>query len=328
MNRFAFFQSRDGMFALFVWVVLILIVLRDPMLPEENPLLLAVFLAGGACCSVPVVMYYHKINLPFIKYVVATLLSLMALYELLQHFCMANYLLLYMNIALLSLYSSLRLMVYQGIWVIGITLSAWLFHLSSTLAHISSTLPLLSGALLLTVVFGINALRTERRNAVWNRKSLACAKLHAKANAAAHELHSAIDLLQDWSTELEQEIRETRQLCQEIIGCLDSANLNLTCSKDDPQKGQSKMQYTELSGAGMSMDTGKDMAGSPLEISEIQERFLRITAKMLLVAEHTTASRQAAGEIKAGLFQGYNKLNELLLLQAACSLSSSKQGEK
>jgi hypothetical protein len=324
MNRSAFLHSRDGFSVVMLWILLIIMILKGLMLDDNNPEMLALVLVGGLLCSIPTLMHYRKIRTSYIRYIAATLLSLMALYGLYLQFSLCNYLILYVNMVMLSLYSNYRLVIYNGLWLMAITILAYRIHRSETIfLQEEGIVPLLIAVALVTAALTIIARRAERMAQELAEHKRAALHTQIRTNAAVDDLQSTMDLLYNWSLELEHDIQETHRICNDITSTLECTNLSMDYTAETaasleegllPSTDVEEHLYDPLlSNFGSFTDRGEGYAPpGRLNIHEMRERFLRITAKMLHLSEHTAINQQAIEDIKAGLSHQYIKLAELI----------------
>ncbi|GGA49332.1 hypothetical protein [Paenibacillus physcomitrellae] len=312
MDRSTFYQSRNGLFVVLAWIALILVVLRDPLLRQDDPRLLFVIIGGGIACSLPTLMHYKNLKISSIPYITAALFALITCYALARNSGLFNFLTLYISLLLCSLYSNSRLILFNGCLVTATIMTVSQLFQANNEFLADNELLLLGGSLLTTAILAINARRFEQAVLTLVSRRRACEQMQTRTTAAAADLQSTADLLYNWSTELELELEHAVQVCQDIRISLDAAGFTLEWEKI----AESARAPGETASS-----------ASTVNPYDIRERFLRITVKMLHLSEQMMANRQSIEDIHAGLSHQYGQLSGLIqAIQGTGTALKSKPG--
>ncbi|MDU5947315.1 MAG: methyl-accepting chemotaxis protein, partial [Paenibacillus macerans] len=154
-------QRRNKLFVKIIWIMVAFGALTDLMIGVDSTVLISLIAVGGICCSIATYMSYANKGTRFVMFIVPAVISLLT-FLIIYHDpnpLMSSYLLVYVNIGLMTLYANYKPIVFSGI--LGIALTLYFYSIPFYHDHMFPREPLTY--LLLYLIFIIVALSFAAR---------------------------------------------------------------------------------------------------------------------------------------------------------------------
>ncbi|RUS46856.1 methyl-accepting chemotaxis protein [Cohnella sp. AR92] len=219
MNELTVLDRRNRLYVKILWGMLLLGIVAD--LSADLPLRMLVILIvfGGITCSSATVMTYKRIMSQYVMYLVSVILSVITLLLIVSdpNPIVSTYFLVYVNVALMTLYSNYKPILLAGL--LGMATTTYVFldpKLGDTLFPNDSLLYLYLYLIFLTAALATSARFGEKlqRQVTEEHKQTAAAK--ELSDRLVEKLESSIKVLSEFSTSQKHEVNKTGHISREV----------------------------------------------------------------------------------------------------------------
>ncbi len=212
-------QKRNRLFVKILWGMLALGIVVDLAAGLPVTIILTLAGTGTALCGLTTFLTYREIWTVYIKYLVPCILMLITVMLIVMDPkpITSTYFLVYVNIALMTLYANYRAILFTGL--LGLAVSTYLFmeeSLRNVLFPNESLLYLYLYLLFFTGALAFSARFSEQLQESVNREKQDAFQAKEVADRLIEKLKSSILLLNTFSTEQRSDIQQTGQISRTV----------------------------------------------------------------------------------------------------------------
>ncbi|GIQ70376.1 methyl-accepting chemotaxis protein [Xylanibacillus composti] len=212
-------HRRNRLFVKILWGMLALGISVDLAAGLPANLILTLAATGTALCGLTTLLTYRGIATPFIKYLVPCILMIITVMLIVMdpQPITSTYFLVYVNIALMTLYANYRAIVFSGL--LGLGVSTYLYMdegIRQALFPGESLLYLYLYLLFFTGALAFSARFSERLQASVSREKQEAFQAKEVTDRLVDKLKSSILLLNAFSTEQRSDIQQTGQISKDV----------------------------------------------------------------------------------------------------------------
>ncbi|AWB42944.1 chemotaxis protein [Paenibacillus sp. CAA11] len=302
-------QKRNKMFVKIIWIMVALGVLTDLMIGVETSILLTLLVIGGVCCTVATYMTYAQKGTLYVMYVIPTISSLLT-FLLIYHDpdpLISTYLLLYVNIGLMTLYANYKPIIYAGVLAMGITTYFFevpFYHDKLFEGEMLSYLLLFLAFITAALAFAARFSEKLQRTVLEKQKDTEEARMQSES--LLNELQSSIQILNRLSTQLRDNVNVTSSISKEVT-------LTFGGVTGTMERQSQSMQ---------------DMTQSVHSLNTMVEQTTEGSAELLRISEETLASTSAAGERMSSLSQQITQIQHMTTLTVEVMEDLNKKNQQ
>ncbi|MNI25753.1 Methyl-accepting chemotaxis protein 3 [compost metagenome] len=219
MSNLVILQRRNKLFVKIIWLMLALGVLIDLMIGVGTTVLLSLILVGVSCCGIATYMAYADKGSKYVMFVIPTIVSILTFLLIYQDPdpLLSTYLLVYVNIALMALYSNYRPVVFAGLQ--GIILTTYFYsvpyyHDKMFAREPLSYLLLFLGFVTVALAFAARFSEGLQKSVLDKQRDTETAK--HRADELLKNLRSSLEILNRLSTQLRDNVNVTGSISKEI----------------------------------------------------------------------------------------------------------------
>lgn len=212
-------DRRNRLFVLILWVSIGLSVLTNLMVGATGTMLVVLIAFGAAGCGAATLLTYRRIAIEYIMYLVPVIMTGLILMLLLSdpQPLFSTYLLIYINMGMMTLYSNYRPVLFTAI--LSFILTIYAFYDPRLHDAIFAEEPLIY--LMLYIVLGAitlcaSTLFSERLQRQVMANSEAVQRANEQAGKLLHEIMSSVTILNAFSTDQKERAVMTRNISKEV----------------------------------------------------------------------------------------------------------------
>ncbi|WP_438347768.1 methyl-accepting chemotaxis protein [Paenibacillus sp. FA6] len=217
--RLSELDKRNRLFIKISWGMLVLGIITDLAIGLNMQMILMLAGLGGVACGGATFMTYRRIGVSYIKYFVASIFTLIVLFLILSdpNPIISTYFLIYVNLAVMTLYQDHKPIIFTGI--LGAGVSTYLFMIPSfkeqlfpgdSLIYIYMYLAFATAALAFSARFSL-ALQEQ---VIAEQQETLTAK--NKADALLNKLKDSILMLNEFSDRQKENVHVTGGISKEV----------------------------------------------------------------------------------------------------------------
>ncbi|MED4956889.1 methyl-accepting chemotaxis protein [Paenibacillus sp. FSL R5-0527] len=212
-------QRRNKLFVKIIWIMVAFGVLTDLMIGVDSTVLLSLIAVGGVCCSIATYMSYANKGTRFVMFIIPAVISLLT-FLIIYHDpnpLMSSYLLVYVNIGLMTLYANYKPIVFSGI--LGIAITLYFYNIPFYHDKMFPREPLTYLLLYLTfviVALSFAARFSERLQQEVLHKQKDTEEAKQRGDELLAHLRSSLEVLGRLSTGLRDNVNTTGKISKEI----------------------------------------------------------------------------------------------------------------
>ncbi len=219
MDNLSILQRRNKLFVKIIWLMVALGVVTDLMIDVGTTMLMTLIVVGGVCCSIATYMTYFNKGTRYVMFVIPTIASILTFLLIYQdpEPLISTYLLVYVNIALMTLYSNYKPIVFAG--VLGLILTTYFYYEPFFHEKMFSREPL--SYLLLFLIFATLALAFAARFSEKLQKTVMDKQRDTelakqRGDDILARLQASLEVLNRLSTQLRDNVNVTGSISKEI----------------------------------------------------------------------------------------------------------------
>ncbi|OAB45469.1 methyl-accepting chemotaxis protein [Paenibacillus glacialis] len=212
-------NKRNRLFIKILWGMLALGIVTDFAIGLDIQMILMLAGLGSVACGIATFMTYRQIGVPYIKYFVASIITLIVLFLIVSDPkpIISTYFLVYVNLALMTLYQDHKPIIFNGI--LGAAVSTYLFMVpslreqlfpSESLVYIYLYLAFATAALAFSAKFS----KKLQQQVVKEQEETLVAK--NTADALLEKLKGSILMLNEFSERQQENVRVTGNISKEV----------------------------------------------------------------------------------------------------------------
>ncbi|MFD2328724.1 hypothetical protein ACFSR7_05625 [Cohnella sp. GCM10020058] len=225
MNELTILDRRNRLYVKILWGMLALGILADLSAALPVRMLLILLVGGTVMCGLATLLTYKRILSDYVMYLVPVILSLITLLLIVAdpNPIVSTYFLVYVNVALMTLYANYKPILLAG--VLGLATTTYVFldpKLGTNLFPNDSLLYLYMYLIFLTVALAASARfgeRLQRQIADEHRQTAVAKEL---SDRLVHKLDSSIQLLSGFSASQKEDVQLTGKISREVTGAFQS----------------------------------------------------------------------------------------------------------
>lgn len=230
MDNLTILQRRNKLFVKIIWIMVALGVLTDLMIGVETGMLVTLIVVGGVCCSIATYMTYADKGTRYVMFVIPTITAVLTFLLIYQdpEPIIGTYLLVYVNIGLMTLYSNYKPIVFAGI--LGLVITTYFYYTPFYHDKMFAREPL--SYLLLFLIFTTVAMAFAARfseklqkTVLEKQKDTEAAK--QRGDEILSRLQSSLEVLNRLSTDLRENVNVTRTISREITTTFGSVSTTM-----------------------------------------------------------------------------------------------------
>lgn len=294
MDNLAILQRRNKLFVKIIWIMLALGLVIDLVIGVDMSVILSLLLVGGSCCAIATFMTYANKGTKYVMFVIPTIVSLLTFLLIYQDPdpLISTYLLVYVNVALMALYSNFRPVVFAGVQ--GMIITTYFYSVPFYQEKMFAREPLSYLLLFLTFVtvaltFAAHFSEKLQRSVLDKQRDTEEAK--QRADALLDNLRSSLEVLNRLSTQLRDNVNVTGAISKEITTTFGGVSSNV------------ERQSRSLQDTAASVHAVNGIVGETADSSSQLQQLSQV------MVEHTTA----AGERVSSLSDQIHHLQRIII---------------
>jgi|GEM_PF-196131 len=212
-------DRRNRLFVKIIWVMLALGIVTDLAIGLDLSMILMLAIVGSAMSGVATLLTYKRIGRGFIKYLIAIITTVIIAMLILSdpNPIISTYFLVYVNLALITLYMEYKPIILTG--VLGAGLTTYLYFdpvLQQKLFPGESLIYLYLYLIFATAALAFSATFSQRlqRQVVDEQKEALAAK--ELSESLLHKMKSSIDILTAFGESQRETVRSTGEISREV----------------------------------------------------------------------------------------------------------------
>ncbi|MCK8488247.1 methyl-accepting chemotaxis protein [Paenibacillus sp. MBLB2552] len=230
MENNSILQRRNKLFVKIIWGMVALGVLTDIMIQVDSKVLYTLIIVGGICCSIATYMTYANKGTRYVMFVIPVITQLLT-FLLIYHDpdpIVSTYLLVYVSIGIMTLYSNYKPIIFAGVLGIGITIYFFnvpFYHDKLFPRESLSYLLLFLGFLTVALAFAARFSERLQQDVLTKQRDTAEAK--RRSDELLTNLQTSLDVLGRLSTQLRDNVNVTGSISKEITTTFGSVSSTL-----------------------------------------------------------------------------------------------------
>ncbi|MEF2969127.1 methyl-accepting chemotaxis protein [Paenibacillus sp. M1] len=269
MDNLSILQRRNKLFVKIIWIMVALGVVTDLMIGVGTAMLVTLLLVGGVCCSIATYMTYSNKGTQYVMFVIPTIAALLTFLLIYQdpEPIVGTYLLVYVNIALMTLYSNYKPIVLAG--VLGLVITTYFYFTPFYHDKMFSREPL--SYLLLFLCFTTVALAFAARFSEKLQKTVLDKQRDTEAAKQRGDeilagLQASLEVLNRLSTQLRDNVNVTGSISKEITATFGSVSSTMERQTHGLQETSESVQTVSR--------IVESTAGSSSELQQLSQEML------------------------------------------------------
>lgn len=223
-------QRRNKLFVKIIWGMVALGVLTDIMIQVDSKVLLTLIIVGGICCSIATYMTYANKGTRYVMFVIPVITSLLTFLLIYQDPdpIISTYLLVYVCIGIMTLYSNYKPIILSGVLGMGITIYFFnvpFYHDKLFPRESLSYLLLFLAFLTVALVFAARFSERLQKDVLTQQKDTMEAK--RRSDELLSKLQASLEVLGRLSTQLRENVTVTGSISKEITTTFGSVSSTL-----------------------------------------------------------------------------------------------------
>lgn len=333
-------DKRNRLFIKILWGMLALGIVTDLAIGLDIQMILMLAGLGGVACAGATFMTYRQIGVSYIKYFVASIVTLIVLFLIVSdpNPIISTYFLVYVNLALMTLYQDHKPIIFTGI--LGAAVSTYLFLDTSlreqlfpgeSLVYLYLYLAFATAALAFSAKFS----QGLQQRVVKEQEETLIAK--NTADALLDKLKGSILMLNEFSERQQESVRVTGNISKEVTltfsemavaierqtGNVMNVSETTQIIKDDVKElmdGTTQLQQYSEDNAALTKESSTQMEVLSSEVESVRQIIVHTVEIMQLLIQEN----ERIGTI-VGAISGISEQTNLLALNAA--IEAARAGE-
>ncbi|MWC29378.1 methyl-accepting chemotaxis protein [Paenibacillus sp. MMS18-CY102] len=209
-------HRRNKLLVNIIWGMLVLGIGVDLLTGAGTDSIIALLIVGSLTCGIATVMTYKRWLTHYIMYIISTIVTLLTLLLIHTGPVITTYFLVYINLAIMTLYSSSRAIAFSG--TMGAVLTAYFFlsDMKEDIFADNSPVTMFMYLGMVAVPLFVSTKFSERlqREATEQREHAEAE--HAKSMKLVDQVSHSLAMLNDFSTNLKSNVTSTGTISKEV----------------------------------------------------------------------------------------------------------------
>lgn len=272
MDNLIILQRRNKLFVKIIWLMVAFGVVTDLMIDVATSMLVTLLVVGGLCCSIATYMAYANRGTRYVMFIIPVISSMLIFLLIYQdpEPLISTYLLVYVNIGLMTLYSNYKPILLAG--VLGLIQTTYFYFTPFFHDKMFSREPLIYLLLYLvfaTVAMAFAARFSERlqRDVLVKQRDTELAK--QRGDEILSRLQSSLTVLNRLSSQLSDNVNVTGTISKEITATFSSVSSTMERQTHGLQDTAKSVQAVET--------IVEEAAGSSSTLQTLSREMLQIT---------------------------------------------------
>lgn len=219
MDNIKILQTRNKLFVKIIWIMSILGVVTDIMIGVDRSMLMTLSIVSVFCCSIATYMTYANKGTKYVMFVIPLIVAALTFLLIYQdpEPIIGTYLLVYLNLGLMTLYSNYKPIVFAGF--LGIATTLYFYYTPFYHDKMFAREPLSYLLLFLcftTVALAFAARFSEKLQKAVLDKQHDTEQAKKQSDAVLNKLQSSIEVLTNLSAGLRENVTGTGTISKEI----------------------------------------------------------------------------------------------------------------
>lgn len=266
MDNMKILQTRNKLFVKIIWIMAIMGILTDLMIGVDSSMLITLIVVSVICCSIATYMTYTNRGTKYVMFVIPLIIAALTFLLIYQdpEPIIGTYLLIYLNLGLMTLYSNYKPIVFAGI--LGIATTLYFYFTPFYYEKMFSREPLSYLLLFLcftTIALAFAAKFSERLQQQVLDKQRDTEQAKQISDEVLDKLQSSIEMLTNLSSGLRDNVTVTGAISKEITTAFSEVSSSMekqtqnlqdinatvhTVNQVIQESAESSVQMHELSG--------------------------------------------------------------------------------
>ena len=219
MDNIKILQTRNKLFVKIIWIMSILGVVTDIMIGVDRSMLITLSIVSVFCCSIATYMTYANKGTKYVMFVIPLIVAALTFLLIYQdpEPIIGTYLLVYLNLGLMTLYSNYKPIVFAGF--LGIATTLYFYYTPFYHDKMFAREPLSYLLLFLcftTVALAFAARFSEKLQKAVLDKQHDTEQAKKQSDAVLNKLQTSIEVLTNLSAGLRENVTGTGTISKEI----------------------------------------------------------------------------------------------------------------
>ncbi len=293
---------RNRLLVNIIWGMLVLGIAVDFMTGAPNSSIIVLAIVGTFACGVATFLSVRRIWPEYIKYIISTIVTALTLLLIMTGPVITTYSLVYVNLAIMTLYGSSRGIAFSGGIGLLLTIGLFLSQYNEELFGDNDPFTMVLYLLMIAVPLYVSAKFSERlQNEVVSRSEQAIAEKN-RAQDIVEKVSASLTVLNDFSENLKKNITSTSTISRDVTTAFTEITASIETQTSSITDISTSVQQIEQE-VGSLADRSADMRA----LSENSVQHSRLGSEEALKLETQMRDVHTAIDASAALM---NQLNE------------------
>lgn len=302
MNEFDALHRRNKLLVNIIWGMLVLGIVVDILTGAPTSSIIVLLIVGSFACGITTFLWIKRIWPTYIMYIISSIVTVLTLLLIMTGPVITTYSLVYMNLAIMTLYSSSRAIAFSGISGLVLTIGLFLSSYADELFGDNDPFTMILYLLMIGSPLYASAKFSERlQNEVVSQREQAISEKN-RAHAIVERVSGSLTVLNEFSENLKANITSTGAISKEVTTAFAEITAGIETQTSSVTEISGSVQHIEQEVASLA-ERSADMRA----LSENSVRHSRVGSEEAEQLETQMRSVNAAIDASAELM---NQLNE------------------